>query len=215
MTLLMVIALLVAAALLLTSAVPSAAIQAVAAPRSSDSPAENSAGVGVRDPAMLLELVACMLESGSPLPRCIRHLAGIAEPHCGEQLLVVAHGLDLGLEWDSAWQGALAHVDQGLSAAPGLTPGALNRPVTSPRSSSLRLLSQLEHALRSLALTGAPSASMLRAEVGRLRRQEHRELQRRAASLGVRLVLPMGLCALPAFFALGVIPVLLALLPRI
>ncbi|WP_418606028.1 hypothetical protein [Georgenia sp. SUBG003] len=38
----------------------------------------------------------------------------------------------------------------------------------------------------------------------------HREAQEAAARLGVRLVLPLGLCFLPAFVLLGLVPVVLA-----
>ncbi len=42
---------------------------------------------------------------------------------------------------------------------------------------------------------------------------QFRGAERRAAALGVRLVVPLGLCSLPAFVCLGIVPVLLAMLP--
>jgi pilus assembly protein TadC len=48
-----------------------------------------------------------------------------------------------------------------------------------------------------------------------LRRRRNREAEKRAAALGVRLVIPLGACALPAFVCLGVVPVLLSLLPTL
>jgi pilus assembly protein TadC len=62
-------------------------------------------------------------------------------------------------------------------------------------------------------VTGAPSAAIVHARAAQLRRRQNRALERRAAALGVRLVVPLGVCALPAFACLGVIPVVLALLP--
>ena len=35
-----------------------------------------------------------------------------------------------------------------------------------------------------------------------------------AAALGVTLVIPLGLCSLPAFVCLGIVPVLLAMVPH-
>ena len=46
-----------------------------------------------------------------------------------------------------------------------------------------------------------------------MRRERFRAAEKRAASLSVKLVIPLGLCSLPAFICLGVVPVLLALVP--
>jgi pilus assembly protein TadC len=64
-------------------------------------------------------------------------------------------------------------------------------------------------------LTGAPSAAVLRSSAAFERRAELRRAERRAAELGVRLVVPLGLCALPAFVCLGIVPVVISLLPRL
>ena len=43
---------------------------------------------------------------------------------------------------------------------------------------------------------------------------EYRRAERAAEALAVKLVLPLGLCFLPAFMCWGVVPVLMSLLPR-
>ena len=58
---------------------------------------------------------------------------------------------------------------------------------------------------------GVPAAAMLQAEAEELRRTARSQAQRRAAELGTRLLLPLGLCILPAFIALGVAPIVLAI----
>ncbi|GAA4372944.1 hypothetical protein GCM10023166_23270 [Paeniglutamicibacter cryotolerans] len=63
-------------------------------------------------------------------------------------------------------------------------------------------------------LTGAPAAAMLRAGAAAANREMSRAAEERAAAFGVRLVLPLGLCALPAFICLGVVPLVISLLPR-
>jgi len=143
---------------------------------------------GVQDLPLLLDLLAALLAAGLPLDRSLRELGAICSRSLGGSLAMVGAALGLGSEWSAAWRGI-------LNAAP------------------LRALVDLERSTRLLALTGAPSAVLLRAEATRLRQERQRELQRRAAALGVKLVLPMGLCALPAFMLLGVVPVLIALLP--
>ena len=57
---------------------------------------------------------------------------------------------------------------------------------------------------------GAPVADLLRAEAGRLRNVARADGTARAAALGVRLMLPLGACVLPAFVLLGVMPLLIS-----
>ncbi|MFD4422615.1 type II secretion system F family protein [Agromyces sp. NPDC058484] len=57
---------------------------------------------------------------------------------------------------------------------------------------------------------GAPVSELLRAEAFRLRRVARAEGAARAAALGVRLMLPLGACVLPAFVLLGVVPLLIS-----
>ena len=60
------------------------------------------------------------------------------------------------------------------------------------------------------ARAGAPVSDLLRAEAYRLRRVARAEGTARAAALGVRLMLPLGACVLPAFVLLGVVPLLVS-----
>lgn len=62
------------------------------------------------------------------------------------------------------------------------------------------------------ARAGAPVAELLRAEAYRLRRVARAEGAARAATLGVRLMLPLGACVLPAFVLLGVVPLLISVI---
>lgn len=59
---------------------------------------------------------------------------------------------------------------------------------------------------------GAPAVEMLRASAADARRRRRTDGRLRAARLGSRLLLPMGLCTLPAFLLLGVAPMLLSVL---
>jgi tight adherence protein B len=58
---------------------------------------------------------------------------------------------------------------------------------------------------------GIPASGLLRAEADELRRVAHAEARRHAELLGTRLLLPLGLCVLPAFVLLGVVPVVIAI----
>ncbi|MBN9631221.1 MAG: hypothetical protein J0I18_11490 [Actinobacteria bacterium] len=59
---------------------------------------------------------------------------------------------------------------------------------------------------------GAPAVELLSAEARQQRRLARAEGRTRAELLAVRLLLPLGLCVLPAFVLLGVIPVILAMM---
>ncbi|WP_105033471.1 type II secretion system F family protein [Cryobacterium aureum] len=59
---------------------------------------------------------------------------------------------------------------------------------------------------------GVPAAELLRSEAEQVRRDARSAGQRRAATLSVTLMLPLGLCVLPAFMLVGVVPLLLSVL---
>lgn len=62
------------------------------------------------------------------------------------------------------------------------------------------------------ARAGVPAAELLRAEAEQVRRDARAEGQRRAATLGVTLMIPLGVCVLPAFMLVGVVPLLMTVL---
>ncbi|WP_461172483.1 type II secretion system F family protein [Arthrobacter sp. Z1-9] len=156
-------------------------------PPGTDGWRRNRAGPdGLRDTAMMLELVAAMLDAGSGIGRSLELVSASASSQYRESLRPVVSALAIGADWETAW-----------------------------RSSAVRLpgILELRDALGFAALTGAPSSAILYAQAARLRRERFRAAEKRAASLGVKLVVPLGLCSLPAFICLGVVPVLLALVP--
>jgi len=57
---------------------------------------------------------------------------------------------------------------------------------------------------------GVPAGELLRSEAEEQRRRARAEAAARASVLGVRLMLPLGLCILPAFMVLCVAPLLIA-----
>ncbi|WP_307030807.1 type II secretion system F family protein [Arthrobacter globiformis] len=141
---------------------------------------------GLRDTAMMLELIAAMLHAGAGIGRALELVAAAASPEYGRALRPVVGAMAIGADWGTAWRSS---------------------DVCSPEILALR------DALGFAALTGAPSSSILYAQAARMRRERFRAAEKRAASLGIKLVVPLGLCSLPAFICLGVVPVLLALVP--
>lgn len=72
--------------------------------------------------------------------------------------------------------------------------------------------SEVEAVLGLAARAGAPVGELLRAEAFRLRRAARSAGAERAAALGVQLMLPLGLCVLPAFVLLGVAPLMISVI---
>jgi len=59
---------------------------------------------------------------------------------------------------------------------------------------------------------GVPAAELLRSEAHEARRLARADAQEKAATLAVRLMLPLGLCVLPAFMVLGVLPLMISVI---
>lgn len=149
---------------------------------------------GDDDVALLLHLVAAALTAGAPpvlaLEVASRAMGadgpgaaspGRPTPSPADHALRLCASVRLGASWAAAWQEA--------------------DPVLEPLRAPLTLVDG----------AGAPGAALLVDAARELRRRRAREAQRRAQVLGVRLVLPLGLCALPSFVALAVVPVVLGL----
>ena len=59
---------------------------------------------------------------------------------------------------------------------------------------------------------GVPAGTLLRSEADRVRREASSAAERKAETLSVTLMLPLGLCVLPAFMLLGVAPLMISVL---
>lgn len=70
----------------------------------------------------------------------------------------------------------------------------------------------LEEVLALSKRAGVPAAALLRSEASEARRIARSEGQRKAETLSITLMLPLGLCILPAFMLLGVAPLLISVL---
>ncbi len=131
-----------------------------------------------------VDLLAAALRAGSPTDRAVRAVAEALGGPVGGRLDRVAGALDLGLTPDRAW--ASVH---------GLPSGArLAATVARSADSGAALasgLTQLAEELRAARLAAAETATQ---------------------RAGVLLVLPLGLCFLPAFLVAGVVPVIVAVL---
>lgn len=140
------------------------------------------AGLTAQAP-LIADLLAATMAAGSPMrPALAAVSAAIGDPGRSSLEPVVA-ALDLGADSATAWSPLLT--DESL----GAIAGAVVRSATS----------------------GAPLATVLTRIAEDLRREHQISVQVAARAAGVRAVLPLALCFLPAFLLLGVVPVVASL----
>jgi tight adherence protein B len=105
-----------------------------------------------------------------------------------------------------AWAVALAGGGSWTSAASAVRDVVAERP--SRPGEAERLRETLDLARRA----GVPAAALLRAAADDVRDDVAADALAAAERLGVRLVLPLGTCVLPAFVLVGVVPVVVGIL---
>ena len=171
---------------------------------------------------LLLELLAALLESGAPPPTALRHLAAAlakaGDPRA-EPLEALALDIEQGLTRSTPGSDATAPPATGPAAAAfgttirrilGRTRRATPTETTAGGTAD-PALAVLRDAVRMAALAGLPPAALVRRAAAEDRRRVGAVRRRAIRRLEVMLVLPVGLCLLPAFVFLGVIPVVIDL----
>jgi pilus assembly protein TadC len=125
-----------------------------------------------------LRLMAACLEAGLPLRSAVGAVAGVVGGPVSEELQPVLAQIAIGVAERDAWAGFGDHPVLGSVAKD------LSRAVE--------------------AGTGVQAILVQRA--AELRAEHRSAVQERARAVGVRSVLPLSLCFLPAFMLLGVVP---------
>lgn len=85
-------------------------------------------------------------------------------------------------------------------------------PVSGGQGSAREAGSSTDRVLELSRLAGVPAVELLRASAADERRAARTSARLRASQLGTRLLLPLALCTLPAFFLLGVAPLVLSVI---
>lgn len=132
--------------------------------------------------ALVLDVLAALLGAGRSLPAALDDLARALPGARG--LRVTSALLLWGRGWEEAWAGMREDLVWAEAAA----------------------------RLRPLHRSGMAGARTLAEAAAAVRQQTRRQDERAAEELAVRLVMPLGLCLLPAFVCWGVVPVVMALL---
>jgi pilus assembly protein TadC len=127
------------------------------------------------------DLLAVCLAAGLPPPAALAAVAGAAPDPLGAALERVAGMARLGADAGRAWQGAPT------------------------------VLEPLARTLRRSEASGAQAAPALHALAGDLRASARAATDAAVRRAGVRVIAPLGLCFLPAFVCLGVVPLVIGI----
>lgn len=125
-----------------------------------------------------VDLLAACLSAGRPSSAALRVVAQAVDDPLREELSGIAARLSLGLDPVTVWRRAGE---------------------TDPLAPLARVMA------RSLE-TGAPAADGLARLADDLRRERRLGIEQAARSVGVRAAAPLGLCFLPAFVLVGIVP---------
>lgn len=164
----------------------------------------------VDDVGVVLELLA-VATGATSLPDALRVVGDAVDGPTGRGLVTAGAALVLGAAWDEAWAAAGA---EGRTVEDVVDGGRrTSRPFGSAghRATQTRTLDLVADCLRPAWEQGAAPGAALRAARDRHDREADARAVEAAERLAVRLVVPLGLCLLPAFALLGLVPAVIAL----
>lgn len=140
------------------------------------------------DFALLLRLFVLAFRQGASVSGCLIHVSeAMGSQSSARALIKVGHCLERGTEWEFAWSLA-DEVDAG------------------EHDFIVRLREALEPSWRH----GMSPVGRLESLSAAIMEEEESAVEITAAKLSVRLLLPTGLCFLPAFILVGVLPSVVA-----
>jgi Flp pilus assembly protein TadB len=125
-----------------------------------------------------VDLLAACLDAGAAPESSLVVVSRALEGPVGEELLAIHHRLEVGVDPVQVWRAVAAH--------PQLGP--------------------LGRAIGRAHETGAPVGRAVHQLAEELRAQARADVETRARSIEVKAAAPLGLCLLPAFVVLGVVP---------
>lgn len=141
----------------------------------------------IRDLPHTLELLGACLACGLPLRRAVREVAAASEGQVAADLALVVGLVDVGVGERVAWLR--------LAERPGWANAARD--------------------IGRAADAGSGLQGVLDRHAERARRNAHAHRQQRARTLGVRSVLPLMTCFLPAFVVIGIVPSVGSIIVRV
>ncbi len=132
----------------------------------------------VEDLPTAVDLLGSCLDAGAAPESALVSVSGALGGPVGDELLSIHHRLEVGVDPTQVWRSVAAH--------PQLAP--------------------LGRAVGRAHETGAPVGVAVHRLAQELRERARADVETRARSIEVKAAAPLGLCLLPAFVVLGVVP---------
>lgn len=154
---------------------------------------DDSADVVLPQESTILALLIATVRQGSSIPRALDAVGDAVGGSLGEGLCKVAAALLRGVAWHDAWLSA-----ESVSVSDGDS-GQVD-------GHEHALFELLEESLEPSWRSGVSPVARLEATLERIDADERAHIEQAAGKLSVRLLMPTGLCLLPAFILIGVVP---------
>lgn len=154
---------------------------------------DDSADTVLPQESTILALLIAAVRQGSSIPRALDAVGDAVGGSLGEGLCKVATALLRGVAWHDAWRSAGS--ESVLDDDSGQVDGYEHA-----------LFELLEESLEPSWRSGVSPVARLEATLERIDADERAQIEQAAGKLSVRLLMPTGLCLLPAFILIGVVP---------
>lgn len=152
---------------------------------------------GLPSDAVIIAMLSVAMQSGLSMTRALRVIAQLCEYVCGLQARPVTQyiqhvcaELERGNDWETSWG-----IDTGTRTAHAVM-----------NSAHKHLILTLYEALEASWKRGISPIIRLDAALERMESASKQQVEEAAAVLSVRVLLPVGLCFLPAFILIGIVP---------
>ena len=160
-------------------------------------PVERTQYYGLPSDAVMIAMLSVAIRSGLSMTRAMRVIAQLCAELCSQSarpfvqyMQHVCDELERGNDWESAWG-----IAAGSRSAQRVMSSAQHRMVTT-----------LYDALEASWKRGISPIIRLEAALERMENDSKQQVEEAAAVLGVKVLLPVGLCFLPAFILIGIVP---------
>ncbi|MDR3152524.1 MAG: type II secretion system F family protein [Bifidobacteriaceae bacterium] len=133
------------------------------------------------DTGLILQLISAALKAGISIPRSLEIIGNAMENKFGDELKITSKKLKLGLMWCKAWE------------------------------KTSQFLAPIADSLEDAWNNGLSPESIINLKIKQLRKDKLFRAKTAGEQLGVKIVVPLGLCFLPSFIFIGVLPVIISL----
>lgn len=162
-------------------------------------------GSDIASLTLILEMLAVSISQGASVPHALISVGNIVGATLGRGMAAVGESLHRGSGWHEAWACAITVSDS--SNTHDIQSCAAKDSISdSERAATMEALRLIRSALETSWNHGASPVLRLRTTIEQLDKRSQAAIERNAAALSVKLLMPMGLCFLPAFVCIGVIP---------